>query len=181
MAKVQFKRIWDGDKVNTIPKVDGQMIYTGDGKQYMDWGSTRIQISGGGGSAGTNGTILWENSDYSSSYAGGNITLSSDDFDVLEWYFLSNTATVGAETPSIVSVKTCRPFSPSFPTRVQFITGFGTSTIQIRQREFTRRSGYDQNYWYMNYGQRQNIGEDHYTTDNNCLIPILVIGYKVDE
>lgn len=62
MAKVQFKRIENSSNINNIPILDGQVIYTGNGKQYMDYGTNRIQFgNSGGGSGGTEGTLLWEN------------------------------------------------------------------------------------------------------------------------
>ena len=63
MAKVQFKRIENSSNINSVPVVDGQLIYTKDGKQYMDYDTTRVNIASGGGGSGTSGvtrTVLWQ-------------------------------------------------------------------------------------------------------------------------
>lgn len=48
MAKVKFSRIESSENINNIPLVDGQLIYTKDGKAYLDYGSERIEIVSGG-------------------------------------------------------------------------------------------------------------------------------------
>lgn len=49
MAKVTFKRIESSEDIDDIVVVDGQLIFTKDGKQYLDYGNERIDISSGGG------------------------------------------------------------------------------------------------------------------------------------
>ena len=48
MAKVLFTRTDANDKVETIPFKDGQIIYTKDGKTYLDYGTDRIELVSGG-------------------------------------------------------------------------------------------------------------------------------------
>ena len=48
MAKVLFTRTDANEKVTTIPFKDGQIIYTKDGKAYLDYGTERIEIVSGG-------------------------------------------------------------------------------------------------------------------------------------
>lgn len=48
MAKVLFTRTDTNDKVETIPFKDGQIIYTKDGKTYLDYGTERIELVSGG-------------------------------------------------------------------------------------------------------------------------------------
>lgn len=48
MAKVLFTRTDTNDKVETIPFKDGQIIYTKDGKTYLDYGTDRIELISGG-------------------------------------------------------------------------------------------------------------------------------------
>lgn len=48
MAKVLFTRTDINDKVETIPFKDGQIIYTKDGKTYLDYGTDRIELVSGG-------------------------------------------------------------------------------------------------------------------------------------
>ena len=48
MAKVLFTRTDVNDKVETIPFKDGQIIYTKDGKTYLDYGTDRIELVSGG-------------------------------------------------------------------------------------------------------------------------------------
>lgn len=52
MAKVSFKRIEDSANINEVPILDGQLIYTKDGKVYMDYEGERISIGQGGGGSG---------------------------------------------------------------------------------------------------------------------------------
>lgn len=46
MAKVTYKRVETNDLVNEIPIVDGQLIYSKQGKTYMDYGEERVAING---------------------------------------------------------------------------------------------------------------------------------------
>jgi microcystin-dependent protein len=48
MAKVLFTRTDTNDKVETIPFKDGQIIYTKDGKTYLDYGTERVELISGG-------------------------------------------------------------------------------------------------------------------------------------
>lgn len=50
MAKVEFKRVETDAEVENIDIKDGQLIYTGTGKTYMDYGNERIPTGSGGGS-----------------------------------------------------------------------------------------------------------------------------------
>ena len=49
-TKVEFKRVQTDAEVENIDIKDGQLIYTGTGKTYMDYGSERIATGSGGGS-----------------------------------------------------------------------------------------------------------------------------------
>ena len=46
MAKVQFKRVESVNDLDSIPIEDGNFIVTGDGKTYVDYGTTRKGIGG---------------------------------------------------------------------------------------------------------------------------------------
>ena len=46
MAEVKFKRIESSSNINSIPIIDGQIIYTKDGKTYMDYETTRVVVNG---------------------------------------------------------------------------------------------------------------------------------------
>lgn len=50
MPKVEFKRVQTDAEVENIDIKDGQLIYTGTGKTYMDYGSERIPTGSGGSS-----------------------------------------------------------------------------------------------------------------------------------
>ena len=60
-TKVEFKRVQTDAEVENIDIKDGQLIYTGTGKTYMDYGTERIPTGSGGGS----GTVDTEMSDTS--------------------------------------------------------------------------------------------------------------------
>lgn len=49
-TKVEFKRVQTDAEVENIDIKDGQLIYTGTGKTYMDYGTQRIPTGSGGGS-----------------------------------------------------------------------------------------------------------------------------------
>ena len=46
MAKVQFKRIENSADINSVPVIDGQIIYTKDGKTYLDYEGQRVVVNG---------------------------------------------------------------------------------------------------------------------------------------
>lgn len=50
MPKVEFKRVETDEEVENINIKDGQLIYTGTGKTYMDYGNQRIPTGSGGSS-----------------------------------------------------------------------------------------------------------------------------------
>ena len=50
MPKVEFKRVQTDEEVENIDIKDGQLIYTGTGKTFMDYGNERIPTGSGGGS-----------------------------------------------------------------------------------------------------------------------------------
>lgn len=50
MAKVEFTRVETDEEVENINIKDGQLIYTGTGKTYMDYGNQRIPTGSGGSS-----------------------------------------------------------------------------------------------------------------------------------
>lgn len=50
MPKVEFKRVQTDEEVENIDIKDGQLIYTGTGKTYMDYGNERIPTGSGGSS-----------------------------------------------------------------------------------------------------------------------------------
>lgn len=54
MAKVSFKRIQNSADIDNVPILDGQLIYTKDGKEYMDYEGERIEIEAGGVGPSTN-------------------------------------------------------------------------------------------------------------------------------
>lgn len=61
VTKVEFTRVQTDAEVENIDVKDGQLIYTGTGKTYMDYGNQRIATGSGGGS----GTVDTEMSDSS--------------------------------------------------------------------------------------------------------------------
>lgn len=46
MGKVKYERIQNSSNINDIPIEDGQIIYTKDGKTYLDYDNDRIVING---------------------------------------------------------------------------------------------------------------------------------------
>ena len=81
MAQVKFKRIEDSNDINNVPIVDGQLIYTKDGKQFIDYETERTSI------VGIKETILWENEFPDEAFGEQQITLNSDDYDEIIWIY----------------------------------------------------------------------------------------------
>ena len=184
MAKVTFKRVETNAEVNNIPILDGQLIYTGEGKTYIDYETQRVPINGTPDSAMSdsstnpvennvikeyvdtnistldskihNGTILWTNQNPTSSlgFVQQNITLANDSYDILIWLFL-------------------RQYDQSiFVPPVFTIKGYGGFAIGISSSAETRRRGIT----YVD-DTTYNIGECSGTeVNNNALIPMYVIG-----
>lgn len=106
------------------------------------------------------GTILWTNSSPSSDFASQSITLSSDDYDVLEFYFLQST-TANSMLPLVKIFK-----------NYDGLAIYSSSTVQdVGTRAITRNS--DTSYTIGDYYKISGG-----TGGNNRLIPIYVIGYK---
>jgi len=113
------------------------------------------------------GTILWTNSSPTSSMsAGTTITLSSDDYDMLEIFYK-----VAADVDGVLSYKIFKGNN----TRLTFgsigVNAYGYNSM--RELTYTSDTSYTAGTAYF---QRTNTSNA--STDNGRLIPIYVIGYK---
>lgn len=111
MAKVNFKRIEDSSLIDNYDIEDGSFWVTGDGKTYIDYGNERISIAGTPDTQMSDisrntvenkvikdyvddsidntklelgGKILWTNPNPNNGMITKTITLSDDDYDMLE-------------------------------------------------------------------------------------------------
>ena len=111
MAKVNFKRIEDSSLIDNYDIEDGSFWVTGDGKTYIDYGNERISIAGTPDAQMSDisrntvenkvikdyvddsidntklelgGKILWTNPNPNNGMITKTITLSDDDYDMLE-------------------------------------------------------------------------------------------------
>ena len=111
---------------------------------------------------GVAGTILWENNSPVSSFTEQTIQLSSDNYDFLEFYFAYNNDDA-----------------------IEYLNGFKTymgNGLIANLRGYTSDASLRRKVEY--------IDTTHYkiysaysgnSTDNSCLIPIYVVGYKINE
>lgn len=184
MAKVTYKRVQTNDEVSGIPVLDGQLIYSKQGKTFMDYGTDRVPINGTTDSAMSDSStnpvenrivksyvdtqinnlfiptaqILWTNPDPTASISTDTtITLSSDDYDVLECFFIT-----ANDNFDVDSCRTLKGYN------------FNLSSTGYQGMGLRRRISYnsDTSYTISPYN-----GEP--TTDQNrYVIPQMIIGYK---
>ena len=84
MAQVKFRRIEDSSDINDIPIVDGQLIYTKDGKEYIDYETDRIPMTA---ETSPNYVLLWQNPDDTQTFTPQSITFNEGDYDTILWIF----------------------------------------------------------------------------------------------
>ena len=154
MAEVKFKRIEDSADINDVPITDGQLIYTKNGVQFMDYGTDRINLTSVLSSV--EGTIVWQNEHPEYGFAETNITLDDDNYDM--YLFI------------------CQPGGSEGNVMITdyFVKNWGT-LIQY-SGELTRKIMYVNNniYKITDCVDRQGV------TENNWIIPLYVIGYKTN-
>ena len=184
MANVLFKRIEDSSQLDNYPVVDGSLWITGDGKTFIDYNNERIAIGGTPDTEmsdrSTNAVqnnvikqyvdnniisrrILWTNPNPTSDFASQNIILDSDDYDVLEFYYRSDTNGLRMGT-----AKCLKGYGVQFD---MFSMGFAT-------RRWSRRGGAvsDVQYQFDNCSVFEQ-GQTTTVTNEQC-VPLYVIGYK---
>ena len=169
MAEVKFKRIESSSEISGIPVLDGQMIYTKDGNQYMDYGNQRVQFSSGSG-GGSQGVVLWQNPQGATqSFSPQTVNLSDniDNYYEYEVIFGASMASSGyypvmLRTGRIQKNNPTKIFNVSIsedsPFTVRIINQPSGTTIEFNSAYYMRSSG-------------------TYATDNSYLIPLYVIGY----
>lgn len=187
MAEVIYTRKETDEEVNNIAVQDGQLIYTKDGHVFMDFGVNRIpmqntpddEVSNTSTNSVQNkvikeyvdnsisvidnkihnGTILWENPDDTISFSSQTITLNSDDYNIILWFFKR-------KTDQNIIVNT-----------VFTIKGIGGMAIGVDSDSGTMRRGFDY------------IDDTHYEfsscnkpsgLSNDTLIPMYAVGFETD-
>lgn len=117
----------------------------------------------------TMGTILWTNSTPSADYGTAQITLSSSDYDYLDWYFLGGTE----DANSIHCIRTIKGYGGQV-----LIVGTGvfsgTTYNSFIYRNITRVSDTKYNPSYATY----RYGTNSTYNVMNLLKPLYVVGYK---
>ena len=104
-----------------------------------------------------NGTVLWTNPNPTADFEPQNITLSSSDYDVLEWYFNANVQSTSKPGDSNRVLK-------GFGTRLNSITG-----NVMTYREITRNSD-------TSFSVGAGYSGDE--AQNRRCVPLYVVGYK---
>lgn len=109
------------------------------------------------------GKLLWTNSSPTADFADQDITLSSDDYDVLEFYYRSD---IGGNRGQ--SIRVLKGYGVEFD---MYSTSVATRTWR-RRAVFTNNTKYHfENCIQLEQGQTT-------TTHNEYCVPLYVIGYK---
>lgn len=108
MANVLFKRVEDSTQLDNVPVVDGSFYVTGDGKSFIDYNGERLPVGGTPDTEMSDRSrntvennvikqyvdnsiiprkILWTNPNPNNGFNPQDITLNSDDYDILEIYY----------------------------------------------------------------------------------------------
>ena len=119
---------------------------------------------------GVQGEILWTNPNPTSNFGSQTITLSSGDYDVLEWYICSSTS-----GNYLFTEKSIKNFGISSTFIVEINQGVNQYTGFI-QRNIKYAT--DTTYNVANCLSRRNASQSTPTIDNGYMIPLYVIGYK---
>jgi hypothetical protein len=116
--------------------------------------------------ANITGTILWTNPNPTSSFTSQTVTLSSDDYDMLEIIYISeSTGTLNRLLKTVKSLK-------GYNTILEITNPLG-STTPIRTRNVTYVSNTSLTF---SDGYAGNVYP--LSTDNSKCIPLYIIGYK---
>lgn len=189
MAKVTYKRVATNDEVSGLPILDGQLIYTGQGKTYMDYETNRIPINGTTDTemndSSTNPVenriikgyvdasiqniqttipeafIMWTNPDPETAISTATeIYMNTDDYDMYEVvYSISYT---GSTTTLMSTGKIPKGHS----TRLQFCY-LQDSSVRIRDRQID----------YVN-DNTMSIGTNISMDGDLACMPLYIIGYR---
>lgn len=184
MAKVVFKRTQTNAEIDNIPILDGQLIYSGEGKSYIDYGTNRVPINGTPDSSISssstnpvenhvikeyvdtqinniltpNFTILWTNSNPTQPFAQQNITLQQNNCDVLIW--------ICERTSNNSSILISE----------QSLKGYGTMITSVASDGETLRRGIiyssGETYVVQSGAKGASVQADEY------LVPLYVVGYN---
>lgn len=125
--------------------------------------NTLYMIKDGMPSALDNCVLLWENPNPRAAFIPQDITLASDDYDILEIFF--------AFTTALVTMGSSRLKKEHFGTYLQLIGGGGASYYRgfIYSADLTYKIG---NCYKSIYGSND-------ISDNSSLIPLYIYGYKI--
>lgn len=118
-----------------------------------------------------NGTILWTNSSPSSSFSSQNITLSSSDYDILEFVFRYS----ASNDTKMFFLKTINGHG----TEVSCIINYNVGVNQATSIPWRQATYIDDTHYNISDCYERNTNETTTPSiSNNRLIPIYVIGYK---
>ena len=110
-----------------------------------------------------NGKLLWSNPNPTSEFASQNITLSSDDYDELDWYFISD---VNIEKPVIIKETSIKQYG---------VQSFFSSNSALKY--WARRIVYNSDTSYS-VDNAKSIDSSGTNNMNSILVPLYVVGKK---
>ena len=120
------------------------------------------------------GTVLWENSNPSSEFGSQTVTLNSSDYDILEIFYCYNPASTASVLDGYQSIRLLKGLSGGVLQRAVVAE---LEYFQIQSRTITR---IDDTHYTFGNGRAYISSTNSYSTVNNRVIPIKIIGYKMN-
>ena len=117
----------------------------------------------------TKGAILWANSNQSADFGTAQITLSSDDYDILEWFFLGSPE----DSNAIFSIRILKGYGGQVLIEGNGVfNGVNNNSFIVRNLTRVSDTQYNPSYAMYKYGTNSSYNV------MNILKPIYVVGYK---
>ncbi len=115
------------------------------------------------------GTILWTNTTPSADYGTAQITLSSSDYDILEWFFLGSPE----DSSAVFSIRTLKGHGGQVLIEGNGVfSGTNHNSFIIRNITYVNDTKYSPSYAMFKYGTNSSYNV------LNILKPLYVVGYK---
>ena len=165
MAKITYS---NKSTLNPQPSIASKNKVTSDDmneiKQVVNENDDTL-ISQGNTINNIKGTILWTNPNPNSVFTTQNITLDSDDYDILEIYMKLNSG-----ENEIISQKVIKGYNTTLQGNI-----IANNKVYHRIRKFNRTN--DTTY-SVGTGYQQITNESTYSQADSSLVPIYIVGYK---
>lgn len=190
MANVLFNRVEDSTQLDNIPVVDGSFYVTGDGKSFIDYGEERLPVGGTPDTEMSDRSrntvennvikqyvdnsiisrkLLWTNPNPNVQFSAQSITLSSDDYDVLEIYYYDWVDTSGYK--DLLCQKTIKGHSTKLQVQLSHNGNSYAGNRRIRYIDDTTLQ-VDDDYRIIDNSAFNNAKANYWN------VPVYIVGYK---